>query len=130
MLYAQYYAEPTSTLNYMVNIYGIGQDAVDGGAHTAGLTFGPAVGSDASCLHIDGHEIHGKSHGGHCICEDSWDTIIKNCNEKHADYYSACLDYHCAKSVPITLNSTIGVQPTEDQYASILYNSINESYRK
>lgn len=55
----------------MVNIYGIGQDAVDGGAHTAGLTFGPAVGETADCLHVDGHEVHGHDKGGHCICEDS-----------------------------------------------------------
>ena len=122
--------EPTSTLNYMVNIYGIGQDTVDGGAHTAGLTFGPAVGETADCLHVDGHEEHGKSHGGHCICEDSWNTIIKNCNEGHADYYSACLDYHCAKNVPITLNSTIGTQPASDTLASVLSDSIKSTYRK
>lgn len=107
-------------LNYMVNIYGIGQDEVEDSDHVAGLTFGPATGETADCLHVDGHEEHGHAAGGHCICEDSWDEIIKNCNEGHADYYSACLDYHCAKSVPINLNSDIGWMSNNDELCSIL----------
>ena len=58
-------------LNYMVNIYGIGQDEVEDSDHVAGLTFGPAVGETVDCLHVDGHEKHGHAAGGHCICEDS-----------------------------------------------------------
>ena len=58
-------------LGYVVSVYGIGQDEVDGGASTAGLTFGPATGVTADCLHVDGHEIHGHDADGHCICEDS-----------------------------------------------------------
>ena len=56
-------------VNYVVSVYGIGQDEVNGGSEVSGLTFGPAVGEDVSCLDVDGHEHH--SAGKHCIHEDS-----------------------------------------------------------
>lgn len=61
--------KPSYKVNYVVSVYGIGQDVVSGGSEVSGLTFGPAVGEDVSCLDVDGHEHH--SAGKHCIHEDS-----------------------------------------------------------
>lgn len=121
-------------LFYQVTIWGIGQDKFGpGDDEKVSLSFGPANGKNKSCLEVDGHSSHGS--GKHCIHEDSWIEIIKNCKDGHADWYSDCIKSGCTKSVPIILNSTLGSMPTEKVICSTLLEDkhggkIKEDYRK
>ena len=102
---------PVSVLNYMVSIWDIDSDG--------SVIFGPAVGSALS--------VECDSQNDHCIHRDLWDEIIHNIQNGHADYYYDCLATGCTHSVEITGNS---VFTTSEGRCSVLYNSVNESYRK
>ena len=56
-----------------------------------GVVFGPAAGSDPSCLSVNGKDKHSNSHG-HCIACESWEEIIQNINSGHADRYRECME--------------------------------------
>lgn len=96
---------------YAVTIWGINQD----GENT--VTFGPATGSSSACLDVDGkHE--------HCIHNESWDEIITNIKNGHADWYQECLDKACTKDVALSNNKTIMNYPTSFTRCSCLYDNI------
>lgn len=105
--YAQY-----GGYRYAVCIWGIEHD----GAKT--ITFGPAVGPSSSCLDVNGEHLH-------CIHNDSWDEIISNIKNGHADYYQDCLSNSCTKDVVLSNNTTIMASyPTYLKRCSTLYNYI------
>lgn len=89
----------------------------------AGLSFGPATGHSCECLELDGSAEHGHISGGHCICEDSWEEIIENCDKGNWEIYRNCLNYGCAKAVEITENPDLF--PMDTRVAEYSFSNFN-----
>ena len=86
---------------YKVSVWGIGEDKCgQNGEKFAGLTFGPAIVKNSSCLEHNGNHEH-------CIHNDSWETIISNANDGNGEWYRDCLEAGCTKEVPINLNTPL-----------------------
>ncbi|MDO4809157.1 MAG: hypothetical protein Q4A04_04220 [Eubacteriales bacterium] len=103
---------------YMVCIWDISQNG--------GVVFGPAAGSDPSCLSVNGKDRHCLSYG-HCIACESWEEIIQNINSGHTDWYRGCMEEGCTHNVEITGNAFFG---TVDSQCSVLYTSVSNNYRQ
>ena len=103
---------------YMVCIWDISENG--------GVVFGPAAGSDSSCLSVNGKDKHSNSQG-HCIACESWKEIVQNINSGHTDWYRECMEEGCTHNVQITGNAFFSVV---DCQCSVLDTSVSNNYRQ
>ncbi len=114
------------TVNYVVKIWGINTDtySFDGGETTqnAGLTFGPATGTDYSNTykaHLT-EEQYNPDSGSYCIHWMSWEEIIEQ-SETDPTVFQSCLDNGCTKAVELAPNDTLFNITAVDYYQTREY---------